>query len=88
MLIDRVAVRKVSSKRYEETSGNSKKASRKVGSGAIFNDCISEGSGDELDTNTVMEGSPDSSSTSADSGGNLNEIVSHGIGSHLHLVMH
>ncbi|CAD6263290.1 unnamed protein product [Miscanthus lutarioriparius] len=64
----RVAVRKVSSKRYEETSGNSKKASRKVGSGAIFNDCISEGSGDELDTNTVMEGSPDSSSTSADSG--------------------
>lgn len=84
----RVAVRKVSSKRYEETSGNSKKASRKVGSGAIFNDSISEGSGDELDTKTVMEGSPDSSSTSADSGGNLNEIISHGIGSHLHLVMH
>jgi len=67
----RVAVRKVPNKRYEETRGNSKKASRKVGSGAIFDDRISEGSDDELDTKTVMEGSPDSSSTSADSGGNL-----------------
>uniref|UniRef100_A0A804RJW6 Uncharacterized protein n=1 Tax=Zea mays TaxID=4577 RepID=A0A804RJW6_MAIZE len=64
----RVAVRKVPSKRYEETSGNSNKASRKVGSGAIFNDSISEGSGDELDTKTVMERSPNKSSTSADSG--------------------
>lgn len=96
----RVAARKVSSKRYEETSGNSKIASRKVGSGiskiaskkvgsgAMFNNSISEGSGDELDTKTAMEGSPDSSSTSADSGGNINEIVSHGIGLHLHLVLH
>jgi hypothetical protein len=71
----KVSVQKVPSKMYQETSGNSKKASRKIGSGAISNDSIREGCGDELDTTTVMEGSSDSSSTSADSGGNLNESV-------------
>ncbi|ONM16559.1 hypothetical protein ZEAMMB73_Zm00001d003261 [Zea mays] len=64
----KVSVQKVPSKMYQETSGNSKKASRKIVSGAISNDSIREGCGDELDTTTVMEGSSDSSSTSADSG--------------------
>ncbi|PWZ37326.1 hypothetical protein Zm00014a_025504 [Zea mays] len=64
----KVSVQKVPSKMYQVTSGNSKKASRKIGSGAISNDSIREGCGDELDTTTVMEGSSDSSSTSADSG--------------------
>ncbi|PUZ47700.1 hypothetical protein GQ55_7G187600 [Panicum hallii var. hallii] len=66
----RVAVRKVPSKRYEQTREKSKKENRKVGS-AIFNDANSEGSDDEWDTKNdkaVMEASPDNSSTSADSG--------------------
>jgi len=67
----RVAVRKVPSKRYEQTRQKSKKENREVGS-AIFNDANSEGSDDELDTKdnkAVMEASsPDNSSTSADSG--------------------
>ncbi|KAJ1271587.1 hypothetical protein BS78_06G138700 [Paspalum vaginatum] len=67
----RVAVRKVPKQRYEQTSAKSKKERRKLGSGAIFNDAISEGSEDELDSNSekaVMKASPDNSSTSADSG--------------------
>ncbi|XP_062184283.1 uncharacterized protein LOC133888155 isoform X2 [Phragmites australis] len=67
----RVAVRKVPRKRYEQTSDKSKKESRKAGSGAIFNDAISEGSDDALDTKSAkaaMEASSDNSSTSADSG--------------------
>ncbi|CAN6268297.1 unnamed protein product [Urochloa humidicola] len=67
----RVAIRKVPSKRYEQTSEKSKKENRKVGSGAIFNDANSEGSDDELDTKkdkSVMEASPDTSAASGDSG--------------------
>ncbi|XP_062225957.1 uncharacterized protein LOC133924447 isoform X2 [Phragmites australis] len=67
----RVAVRKVPRKRYEQSSEKSKKESRKVGSSAIFNDAISEGSDDALDTKSkkaAMEKSSDNSSTSADSG--------------------
>ena len=73
----RVAVRKVPSKRYEQTREKSKKENTKVVS-AIFNDANSEGSDDEFDTKdnkAVMEASPDNSSTSADSGGILNDIV-------------
>ncbi|RCV34208.1 hypothetical protein SETIT_7G142500v2 [Setaria italica] len=67
----RVAVRKVSSKRYEQASEKSKKENRKVGIGAIFNDANSEGSDDELDTKNdkaFMEASADNSATSGDSG--------------------
>ncbi|KAL5215522.1 hypothetical protein ABZP36_006923 [Zizania latifolia] len=64
----RVAVRKVPRKRYEQINDKSKKDS---GAGAIFNDAISEGSDDELDTvceKAAIETSSDDSSTSADSG--------------------
>ncbi|WVZ86173.1 hypothetical protein U9M48_033003 [Paspalum notatum var. saurae] len=67
----RVAVRKVPKQRYEQASAKSKIERRKLGSGAIFNDAISEGSEDELYSNSekaVNEASPDNSSTSADSG--------------------
>ncbi|KAL6652502.1 hypothetical protein ACP70R_011427 [Stipagrostis hirtigluma subsp. patula] len=66
----RVAVRKVPSKRFEQTSDKSKEGCNKVGSGTLFNDAISEDSDDALDTKsekTVMEASSDNS-TSADSG--------------------
>ncbi|TVU15495.1 hypothetical protein EJB05_39019, partial [Eragrostis curvula] len=79
----RVAVRKVPKTRYEQTNAKSKKESRKVGSAAIFSDAISEESDDAMDTKSekaALEASFDNSSTSADSGGNLNEVVSHGIG--------
>ncbi|KAG8082412.1 hypothetical protein GUJ93_ZPchr0014g46947 [Zizania palustris] len=64
----RLAVRKVPRKRYEQINDKSKKAS---GTGAIFNDAISESSDDELDTATekaTIETSSDDSSISADSG--------------------
>jgi hypothetical protein len=87
----RVAVRKVSSKRYEEALEKSKKENRKVGARAIFNDANSEDSDDDLDTKNdeaFMEASVDNSSTSGDSGGILNDILLHGIGAnwlHLHM---
>lgn len=71
-----LAARKVPRKRYEQTSGKSKKDK---GTGTIFNDASSDGSDDELGIGSekaAIETSSDDASSSADSGGNLIEIVS------------
>uniref|UniRef100_A0A0D9ZMA7 Uncharacterized protein n=1 Tax=Oryza glumipatula TaxID=40148 RepID=A0A0D9ZMA7_9ORYZ len=64
----RLAARKVPRKRYEQTSGKSKKDK---GTGTIFNDASSDGSDDELGIGSekaAIETSSDDASSSADSG--------------------